>query len=168
MALSYRIIFETYNTADSSEVSRSHTLCEDLITKPSSLLDLSMGLKKQIELLQKAQDHLLSEKLKVFSGKRICSCCKGKLIKFGTHSSAFHDVLTDHKVTMQRLKCSDCNHEEPSTIRTAFKGIESAELIKIQAELGATHSFRESEKIFEIFSSKRRKINNHDRIKKCG
>ena len=54
MALSYRIIFETYNTADSSEVSRSHTLCEDLITKPSSLLDLSMGLKKQIELLQKS------------------------------------------------------------------------------------------------------------------
>jgi len=165
MALSYRIIFETYNTADSAEVSRSHTLCEDVITQPSSLLDLSMGLKKQIEILQKAQDYLLSEKLKVFSGKRTCSCCKGKLIKFGKHSSAFHDVLTDHKVTMQRLKCSDCNHEEPSTIRTAFNGIESAELIKIQAELGAIHSFRESEKIFEIFSSKRRKINNHDRIK---
>ena len=31
--------------------------------------------------------------------------------------------------------------------------------------MSCLHSFRESEKIFEFFSSKRRKINNHDRIK---
>ncbi len=46
MALSYRLIFETYNTEDSAARSSSHTLCEDVIIKPSSLLDLSMGLKK--------------------------------------------------------------------------------------------------------------------------
>ncbi len=48
MTLSYRLIFGTYNTEDSTAVSRSHTLCEDVITKPTSLLDLSKGLKKQI------------------------------------------------------------------------------------------------------------------------
>ncbi len=59
---------------------------------------------------------------------------------------------------MQRLKCSDCGSEEPSTVRTVFNGIESAELMKIQAELGAKHSFRESEAILSLFSNKRRKL----------
>lgn len=37
--------------------------------------------------------------------------------------------------------------------------------MKIQSELGATHTFRESEQILALFSNKSRQINNHDRVK---
>jgi hypothetical protein len=37
--------------------------------------------------------------------------------------------------------------------------------MRLQAELGATHSFRESEKLFTNFCRLERRINNHDRIK---
>jgi len=161
----YRIVFESYeNNKPETPISRT-TLLDDGIEKPTSLLDLSMGLDKQISLIQGAGDCVLSEKIGLLENTRTCSCCKGKLTKLGQHTSTFHDVLTDHKVNMQRLKCADCGHEEPSTVRTVFNGVESAELMKIQAELGSQHTFRESEHIFSLFSHKRRQINNHDRIK---
>ena len=161
----YRIVFESYeNQKPETPISRT-ILLDDGIEKPTSLLDLSMGLDKQISLIQGAGDCVLSEKIGLLGNTRTCSCCKGKLTKLGQHTSTFHDVLADHKVNMQRLKCADCGHEEPSTVRTVFNGVESAELMKIQAELGSQHTFRESEHIFSLFSHKRRQINNHDRIK---
>jgi len=165
MSKRYRIVFESYeNLKPETPLSRT-TLLDDGIEKPTSLLDLSTGLDKQISLIQRAGDCVLSEKIGLLGNTRTCSSCKGKLTKLGQHTSTFHDVLTDHKVTMQRLKCADCGSEEPSTVRTVFKGVESAELMKIQAELGSRHTFRESENIFALFSNKRRQINNHDRIK---
>ena len=41
----------------------------------------------------------------------------------------------------------------------------SADLVKLQTELGANHTYRESEQIFSMFSLSKRYINNHDRIK---
>ena len=41
----------------------------------------------------------------------------------------------------------------------------SADLVKLQTELGANHTYRESEHIFSMFSRSKRYINNHDRIK---
>lgn len=147
----YRIIFESYeNNKPEITLSRT-TLLDDGMEKPTSLLDLSMGIDKQISLIQEAGDCFLSEKLGLLGDARACSCCKGKLTKLGQHTSTFHDVFTDHKVKMQRLKCADCGNEEPSTVRTAFNGVESAELMKIQAELGAKHTFRESEHILSLF-----------------
>lgn len=161
----YRIVFESYESDKPEITILKTTLLDDGIEKPSSLLDLSMGIDKQISLIQGAGDCVLSEKIDLLRNTRTCSCCKGKLTKLGQHTSTFHDVFTDHKVKMQRLKCSDCGNEEPSTVRTVFNGVESAELMKIQAELGSKHTFRESEYILSLFSNKRRQINNHDRIK---
>jgi hypothetical protein len=165
MTNSYRIVFESFEPRKPKKTISRTILLEDSISKPTSLFDLSMGLEKQVSLIQGAGDCLLSEKMGMLSVDKTCACCKGKLSKHGNHISTFHDVLTDHKVTMQRLRCSDCMHEAPSTIRTAFNGVESAELMKIQAELGSKHTFRESEDIFKLFSNKKRQINNHDRIK---
>ena len=38
-------------------------------------------------------------------------------------------------------------------------------LVKLQAELGATHTYRETEQLFSLFSWAKRYINNHDRVK---
>lgn len=165
MQNSYRVIFESYDKTNPEPSTKRTVLMEDSIEKPTSILDFSMGLEKQIALIKAAQDCLLGEKSLQMTRNLTCACCQGKLKKFGNHFSVFHDVFTDHQVKIQRLRCTECGREEPSTIRTIFNGIESAELMKIQSELGSKHTFRESEQIFLLFSNKKRKINNHDRIK---
>ena len=165
MKNSYRVIFEAYDKENPETSINRTVLIEDSIEKPTSILDFSMGLDKQIALIKAAQDCLLGEKSLQLTSNLTCSCCQGKLKKYGNHSSVFHDVFTYHQVTIKRLRCTECGKEEPSTIRTIFNGIESAELMKIQSELGAKHTFRESEHILSLFSNKKRQINNHDRIK---
>lgn len=113
MERGYRIVFESYDKTKPKKTISRTTLLGDGIEKSTSLLDLSMGMDKQIFLIQGAGDCLLAEKLDLLGGVRTCSCCKGKLTKLGQHTSTFHDVFTDHKVKMQRLKCSDCGGEEP-------------------------------------------------------
>lgn len=76
----------------------------------------------------------------------------------------FSDVFTDHKLTIQRLRCGSCGYDMPATVRTLINTTQSGDLQRIQATLGATHTYREGEKIFELFSMKSRRINNHDRI----
>ena len=39
-------------------------------------------------------------------------------------------------------------------------------MVKIQSELGASETFRDSESLFKTFTAKSRKVNNHNRIKK--
>ena len=89
----------------------------------------------------------------------------GNLVKCGKQKSPFHDVFTDHRVLMQRFKCNSCGHESPSTAKMIMGTIESGELQMIQSKLGATHTYREAEEIFSIFTGADRTINNHDRIK---
>lgn len=165
MQNSYRVIFESFDKKNPETSTKRTVLIEDAILKPTSILDFSMGMDKQITLIKAAQDCLLAEKSIQLTSNLSCACSQGKLKKFGNHSSVFHDVFTDHQVKIQRLRCTKCGKEPPSTIRTIFNGIESAELMKIQAELGAKHTFRESEDIFSKFSNGKRQINNHDRIK---
>ena len=59
------------------------------------------------------------------------------------------------------MKCNTCKYEEPATVRTILNGTLSGDLVKVQASLGANHTYRESEKILEIFSQKARQVNNH-------
>ena len=91
--------------------------------------------------------------------------CTGKLAKSGKQVSPFHDVYTDHKVTMQRFKCNCCGYETPSTAKLLLGTNQSGELQMIQSKLGATHTYRESEELLSLFSGTPRRINNHDRIK---
>jgi hypothetical protein len=63
-----------------------------------------MGLTNQINLIQGVQDNLLTEKVKLANvGNEDCSHCVKKLHKYGSHTSWFHDVLTDHQVKIPRL-----------------------------------------------------------------
>ena len=59
----------------------------------------------------------------------------------------------------------ECSYETPYTVRQLLGTVQSGELQKIQAELGARHTYRESEQLLEMFSGTDRYINNHDRIK---
>jgi hypothetical protein len=167
MTTCYRVIFETYDQSNPAVSLTKTTIGKGIIEKPTSLLDLSMGLDNQIKLIKETQNCILQEKFSLLAKRTSCPCCEGKLKKFGQTPSTFYDVFTDHVVKIQRLKCTKCDYESPSTIRTLFNGTQSAELIKIQSELGSLHSFRESEYLFGLFTNQKRPINNHDRIKQA-
>jgi hypothetical protein len=166
MEKAYRIIVECYDKNSPKKVISQCSVLEGDINKPTNCMDFTIGIEKQIALLQNVQDYVLLEKASLLNQEeKMCPCCTIKLAKFGKHSSTIHDVLTDHEVQIQRLKCNKCKYEEPSTVRTVLNGTLSGDLVKVQASLGADHTYRESEKILEIFSQKERQVNNHDRVK---
>jgi hypothetical protein len=66
---------------------------------------------------------------------------------------------------LTRKHCPTCDYEIDATIKTIFGSELSAQLAKVQAQLGSNYSYRDSEQLFELFSQNKREINNHDRIK---
>ena len=166
MGKSYRVIVECYDKHSPETVLSQCSVLEGDINKPTNCMDFTMGIEKQISLLQNVQDFVILEKASLLNqDKKTCPCCENNLAKFGKQTSTIHDVLTDHEVQIQRLKCNTCKYEEPATVRTILNGTLSGDLVKVQASLGADHTYRESEKILEIFSQKERQVNNHDRVK---
>lgn len=167
MAKYYRVIFQTYDDSNPGKPLSEVCVMESDIKSPTNCLDFSMGMKNQIKLIQGVQDNVLNEKLKTLSEERVNMCinCSDKLVKCGKEQSTFHDVFTDHTVSFQRFRCMKCHYETPYTVRQLLGTIQSGELQRIQAELGAKHTFRESEQLLEMFSGTDRYINNHDRIK---
>jgi len=167
MSTCYRVIFQTFDNTKPEKTLQEETIIESVITAPTNCLDFTMGMELQLKAVQGIQDNVLNEKLKALAQKQSKKCpkCPGKFAKSGKQVSPFHDVFTDHTVTMQRFKCNSCGYEAPSTAKMLFGTIQSGELQKIQTQLGATHSYRESEELLTIFSAARRGINNHDRIK---
>ena len=166
MEKSYRVIVECYDKNSPETVLSQCSALEGSINKPTNCMDFTMGIEKQISLLQNVQDFIIFEKASMLNqDKKRCPCCESNLAKFGKQTSTIHDVLTDHEVQIQRLKCNTCKYEEPATVRTILNGTLSGDLVKVQASLGANHTYRESEKILEIFSQKARQVNNHDRVK---
>jgi hypothetical protein len=167
MSKYYRVIFQTFEQSDPTTVICEEKIIESEITLPTNCLDFTMGMDTQLQVIKQIQDHVLQEKLELLEGTQPKKCpeCEHKLTKNGKQISPFHDVFTDHDVSIQRNKCLKCNYENPSTAKMLFGTVQSAELQKIQTELGANHSYRQSEELLEMFSASKRSINNHDRIK---
>ena len=163
---SYRIIFECYDKSATDEVSTTTVLMEGTVEKPRDVFNFGLRHETQIELIRSAQSELLKEQSKLLSCDLYCLHCENsKLAKFGTRDSIYHDVFTDHHLTISRHRCRKCNYEPGSTVKNILGDSLSGDLTRLQAELGATHSFRESENLFTHFSRSERRINNHDRIK---
>ncbi len=169
MSKCYRVLFQTYEDSEPCSVIKEEVIISAAITPANNCLDFTLGVKTQLSMLGQIQSHVLNEKLALLSDSQTRDCpstnCTGRLVKCGKQKSPFHDVLTDHMVIMQRFKCNNCGHETPSTAKMIMGTIQSGELQKIQSELGATHTYREAEALFSLFSGVDRSINNHDRIK---
>lgn len=169
MSKFYRVIFQTYEDSNPGDAVHEELIIDSKLTAPTNCLDFTMGIETQLSMVGKIQGNVLNEKLDLLANMQDRHCpisnCTGKLVKCGKQKSPFHDVFTDHMVLMQRFKCNDCGHETPSTAKMIMGTIQSGELQKIQSKLGATHTYRESEELFSLFSGVERTINNHDRIK---
>jgi len=167
MAIHCKVIVQTYEST-SNEILRESNVFDLEVIKPTSCLDISIGMSNQIQIMQKVQDHVIEDKMSIVSKDYQGECpeCQHKLIKVGMQGSPLHDVFTDHTVYLQRLRCPECKYKTPSTINTLLGTTITGELAKIQSELGAKHSFRESEHLLDLFSNSERTINNHERVKK--
>jgi len=167
MDKAFRIIYQAIDKANPEVVLRQETLLSGEITKPSNCLDFSISHEEQINLIQNAVDNILVEKADLINkDARDCPDCHTHLTKLGKHLSTFNDIFTDHEVKMQRLRCSGCGYEAPSTVRTFLNGNTlSGQLAKLQAELGAKHTFRDCEDILTSFATRPRRITNHNRVK---
>ena len=168
MSKQYRIIFECYETSPKAQQVLSKTvMMEGLVEKPGDVFNFGFAHEEQVKLVYSCQDALLKEQITLIESlvEACPNCPDRKLVKYGKRRSDYHDVFTDHKLTIGRKRCPDCNYEPGSTIKTVLGHSMSADLVRLQTELGASHTYRESEQLFSIFSRSKRYINNHDRIK---
>jgi hypothetical protein len=147
-------------------VSERIVIIEKEIKSPKNLMELGFTHCEQIDLLQKGQDALLKNQsafLKPPSDK--CPHCSHKLGKGGHQESDFHSVFTDHRVTIQRLKCPKCNKYVIPSVQSLFGSVIHPDLAKMQCELSSDHSYPETTAILTKLACGYRKINNQDRIR---
>lgn len=167
MSYQLRVVIEKVSNKTDKVVKRETIETFD-IEKPKNIFDLGLRHKDQIALLKIIQDHILNEQ-SVFLSEDITHCpqCGRKLAKQGHKKSDFHAVFTDHKIAVQRLTCFNpkCNWRSVPSVKSLFGTSMHPDLVRLQCETSALHSFREGQEILTKLSVNYRKINNHDRLK---
>lgn len=143
----YRVVVELYTDSNPNIVERK--VIEDRTVSPvETIYDLGLRHKDQIEFLQKLQDVVLGSQSKYLREDiKFCPKCGNQVYRQGYERSKFHSVFTDHEVKAQRLHCNKCNWRSTPSIKSLFGTSIHPDLAKIQSELGATHSYRKSEKM---------------------
>ena len=165
MAHQIRVTIESLN--DAGEVISKDIVMTKNVTKPNHSIDLGFRHSEQIELLKHIEQQLLDQQsIFLKDDLSVCPKCSGKLYKSGYVKSDFHSVFTDHKVAISRQVCKLCKWTNTPSIRSLFGDASHPDLVKIQTELGANHTFREAQKLMNLFSNAKRSTNSHDRIKR--
>ena len=128
------------------------------VDKPEDVFNFGFAHEEQIKLVHSCQDALLKEQITLIESVVDCcpNCPDRNLRKHGKRLSDYHDVFTDHKLTIMRKRCPDCGYEPGSTIKNLLGHSLSADLVKLQTELGANYTYRESEQLFSAFSRSKR------------
>lgn len=168
MDYEFRVIVEKVSVSSQKVVKRDTLKIYD-IQKPESILDFGLRHEEQISLLSQVQSAFLAEQsVLIDSGHRECPKCGGKLSKLGFMPSKFHAVFSDHKVLMQKHKCKkpECNWQGTPTTMTVFGTDTHPDLVKLQCEQGAVHSYRDAEDNLEKLNCQRRSVNNHVQIQR--
>lgn len=143
---------------DSDEILDEQLLQTKLLTFPESFQAFGLRHAEQIALIKKSQDFTLKYQVEYFN-KSDCPACGKKLRKQGLIESDFHDILTDHKIHIQRLTCT-CGWKNKNTLNGIYGSASHPELLQQQAKLGASNSFEKASQILNGFSAARRNINN--------
>ena len=163
-----RIIVEKV-AIGSQEVVKRDTLKIYEIQRPESILELGLRHNEQISLLSKVQNALLAQQaVLIDTGTKVCPNCGQKLKKNGWKESDFHAVFSDHKLSIQKYRCSSsgCNWQNASTIKSLFGTNIHPDLAKLQCEQGALYSYREAEQNLEKLNCQPRSVNNHTQVKR--
>ena len=165
MAQQIRVTVESLD--DTGCVISKDVVMTKVIVKPDHIVELGLRHAEQVDLLKHVQQKLLDHQSTFLKDDfSVCPKCSGKLHKRGSVKSDFHAIFTDHKIAVGRKVCKSCGWTSIPSIRSLFGDASHPDLIKIQAELGANHTFRQAQKLMNLFSDMQRSINSHDRIKR--
>ena len=165
MAQQIRVTVESLD--DAGCVISKDVVMTKVIVKPDHIVDLGLRHAEQVDLLRHVQQKLLdNQSIFLKDDSSTCPKCSGRLHKSGSVKSDFHAIFTDHKIAVGRKVCKSCNWTSTPSIRSLFGNASHPDLIKIQAELGANHTFRHAQKLMNLFSNIKRSINSHDRVKR--
>ena len=161
----YRVLFEEYDPT-TTPTQPENIIFEGSVSRPKDFMDFGISHEDQIKVISNTQDMILKLQAgEMTSNHSSCPKCKdGDLKKHGFKTSSFHDVFSDHKVKIPRKRCNKCGFVESTSVTQFLGSSLSGELMKIQAEVGAKHSYRDSENLIALFSHQKRSINNHETI----
>lgn len=123
MTRHYRIIFESYEAGrEADEILSKTVLMSGLIERPVDVFNFGLSHEEQIKWLHAGQDALLKEQIALIDAEvKTCPLCTDKkLKKNGKQVSDYHDVFTDHRLELSRMRCSDCKYEPGATIKTGL------------------------------------------------
>lgn len=146
--------------SDTDEIIEQQEIKIKGLSFPKTLQEFGIRHKEQIELIKSAQDFFLKFQCIFFSEQTSCPKCGKKTHKKGKFSSDFHDVFTDHKVTIQRLACT-CGWQSHSSIQGIYGNASHPELINLQVKNSAEKSFDKANKSLNYICCSKRTINNH-------
>ena len=141
------------------------TIDKGEIKTVKTLLDLGLRHEEQIKILKNLQDEIITLQSPQLATKLDgCIKCGGAMAKKGFNTSDFHSVFTDHKVKTQRQICNRCGWRNIPSVKVLFGNSSHPDLIKLQCETGAEHTYRDAQVILNKQSLVKRKINNHEQI----
>ena len=120
MSKHYRIVFECYESSPEAQQILSKTvMMAGSVDKPEDVFNFGFAHEEQIKLVHSCQDALLKEQITLIESVVDCcpNCPDRNLRKHGKRLYDYHDVFTDHKLTIIRKRCPDCGYEPGSTIK---------------------------------------------------
>jgi len=162
-----RIVVEKIDLADNNRVVGRDEVSNIAINAPKNIMDLGLRHGAQIELLKRIQDKLLHEQAPYLQPELSqCAQCGANLCGNGYKQSKFHAVFTDHDVRLQKLKCMHCKTSIVSSVKSLLGTSIHPDLYRLQCEHGANHTYRKAEENLTKMCNTKRKVNNHNRIKK--
>ena len=121
MSKHYRIVFEGYESSpEAQHILSKKVMMAGRIKTPEDIFNFGFAHEDQIKLVHSCQDALLKEQVTLVESRVDCcpNCSGRELRKHGKRRSDYHDVFTDHKLTIVRKRCPDCGYEPGSTIKS--------------------------------------------------
>jgi hypothetical protein len=135
------------------------TIDKGEIKTVKTLLDLGLRHEEQIKILKNLQDEIIALQSSQLATKLDgCIKCGGVMARKGFNKSDFHSVFTDHKVKTQRQICNGCGWRNIPSVKALFGTSSHPDLIKLQCETGAEHTYRDAQVILNKQSLVTRKI----------
>lgn len=164
MANGFKLVAE-YFDEESGETISSEELWRETITKPKTLDELGLLHAEQIQLLQSIQDFKLRYESELINEDVMCQKCGSKPSSVGKRKSKFHAALTDHEVSVKRLRCK-CGWNCPDTVESIYGLSLHPDLVEKHAIQGTENSYRQASRHLNAESKCERSINNDDRIRR--
>ena len=160
-----KIIAQEINI-ETNEVVTEYLAYEKITTVPQQINELGFSHKEQINILHQSQEAILQAQQKIINEQNdTCPECSHKTKKSGKFQSDFHSVFTDHKISLQRKKCT-CGWTSKISIDGKYASALHPDLVEMQCLFGAESSFKKTEAFLAKKCCASRPINNHSRIQK--